>query len=156
MDHALTFRPSPWLRALAWLAGLWQLAATVFSTSGKAIASGRMIGSTPSQAEPKFIGIGSGAGTAAVGDTTLFTEFVTGTWTGYARVTGTASQQTTTLTNDTYQCQGVFTAPGAEAVTNAGLFDASTTGNLLIKGDFSTVNLATSDTLTLTFQLKFA
>lgn len=156
METALKFRPSPQSRAMAWLAGLWQLFATVFSTTGKAICSGRLIGSTPSQTEPKFIGIGSGAGTAAVGDTTLFTEFVTGTWTGYARVTGTANQVTTTLTNDTYQCQGVFTAPGAEAVTNAGLFDASTSGNLLIKGDFSTVNLATNDTLTLTFKLQFS
>jgi hypothetical protein len=154
MERALILGgATPLDRLAGWLR---QLAATVFSTSGKAIVSGRMIGATPSQAEAKFIGIGSGAGTAAVGDTTLFTEFTTGTWTGYARVTGTLTQQTTTLTNDTYRCVGTFTAPAAEAVTNAGLFDALTTGNLLIKGDFATVNLALNDTLTLTFNLQFS
>lgn len=156
MDTTLTYRPLPQPRIPAWLAGLWQLMATVFSTSGKAICSGRLIGATPSQAEPKFIGLGSAAGTAAVGDTTLFTEFTTGTWTGYARTSNAGTQVTTTLTNDTYQNQGVFTAPAAEAVTNAGLFDALTGGNLLIKGDFATVNLALNDTLTLTFKLQFS
>lgn len=142
---------------LDWLAGLLRdLQATVFSTSGKAICSGRLIGATPSQAEPKFAALGSGAGTAAVGDTTLFTEFTTGTWTGYARTSNAGTQVTTTLTNDTYQNVAVFTAPAAEAVTNAGLFDALTVGNLLIKGDFSTVNLALNDTLTLTFKLQFS
>jgi len=139
------------------LAGLLgQLAATVFSTSGKAICSGRLIGATPSQAEPKFAALGSGAGTAVVGDTTLFTEFTVGTWTGYARTSNAGTQVTTILTNDTYQNVAVFTAPGAAAVTNAGLFDALTVGNLLIKGDFATINLALNDTLTLTFKLQFA
>lgn len=154
MDRALILGgASPLDRLAGWLG---QLAATVFSSSGKAICSGRLIGATPSQAEPKFIGIGSGAGTAAVGDTTLFTEFTTGTWTGYARTSNAGTQVTTTLTNDTYQNVGVFTAPAAEAVTNAGIFDASTAGNLLIKGDFATINLATNDTLTLTFKLQFS
>ncbi len=130
--------------------------ATVFSTAGKAICSGRLIGATPAQAEPKNIGIGSAAGTAAVGDTTLFTEYTTGTWTGYARTANAGTQVTTTLTNDTFQCQGVFTAGAAQTVTNAGLFDAATGGNLLIKGDFTGVGLASGDTLTLTFKLQFS
>lgn len=130
--------------------------ATVLTNAGAAICAGRMIGgASPSQVEPTFLAIGSGAGTAAVGDTTLSTEFTTGTWTGYARVSGTSSRVTTTVTNDTYQLVGTFTAPGAEAVTNAGNFDASTVGNLHIHGDFSTINLANGDSLQLTIKQRF-
>lgn len=130
--------------------------AIVFSDTGKAIVTGRMIGAgAPSQAESKFIGIGSAAGTAAVGDTTLFTEYTTGTWSGYARTSNAGTQVTTTLTNDTYQVTGTFTAPSAQTVTNAGVFDVLTVGNLLIKADFTGVVLATGDSIAITAKLKF-
>jgi len=130
--------------------------AVVYSDTGKAITSGRLIGgAAPSQAEPKFIGIGSGAGTAAVGDTTLFTEYTGGTWSGYARSSNAGTQVTTTLTNDTYQVVGTFTAGASQTVTNAGAFDASTVGNLLVKGDFTGVPLASGDSIQITIKLKF-
>lgn len=111
-----------------------------------------MIGATPSQIEPKFVALGSGAGTAGITDTTLFTEFTNGTWSGYARSTATGSQVTTSVTNDTAKwVSTAFTAPaGGVAITNTGNFDASTVGNLHIKGDFSVVNLAQNDTMTVT------
>lgn len=124
--------------------------ATVFSTSGKAICSGRLIGATPSQAEPKYIGWGTGAGTAAVGNTTLFTEAAE------ARVAGTASQVTTTLTNDTYQLVGTLTSASGQTITNAGVFDASTAGNLLMKGDFTGIPLSINDGIQFTMKLQFS
>jgi len=78
-------------------------------------------------------------GTAAVPataktDTTLSTEV--GNQTG-TRVTGVSSIVTTTATNDTYQVVATLTAAAAISVTNSGLFDAASVGNLFLKGDFA-------------------
>lgn len=97
----------------------------------------------------KYVGWGTGAGTAAATDTTLFTE------SSEARTAGTQTQQTTSVTNDTYQVVGTITASATRAITNAGVFDASTAGNLVLKGDFSTVNLNTGDSIQFTFKLQF-
>lgn len=146
-------RPRP--RILEKLAHL----ATVITNAGQAIPSGRMIGASPTQAEPKYIGWGTGAGTAAVGDTTLFTEkdvdLATGTGT---RTTGTSSQVTTTQTNDTWQVTGTRTATGAGSVTNAGLWDNATigSGTLYLKGDFTSIGLASADSIAFTFKTKFS
>jgi hypothetical protein len=120
--------------------------ATLLVNAGKAIVTNRIIGSGTA---PQFVAWGTGAGTAAATDTTLFTE--TGT-----RTSGTQTQQTTSVTNDTYQVVGTLTAGGALAITNAGLFDAATVGNLFVKGDFTTINLATGDSIQFTFKTQFS
>jgi len=120
--------------------------ATVYTNAGKAVTTNRIKGAGT---EPNFVAIGTGTGTAAAADTTLFTEVET-------RATGTSTQQTTTVTNDTYQVVGTITATAARAVTNAGLFDASTAGNMFMKGDFATVNLASGDSIQLTCKVAFA
>lgn len=120
--------------------------ATLVVNSGRAITTNRLKGSGT---EPSYSAIGTGAGTAAAADTTLFTE------TG-SRVAGTSTQQTTSTTNDTYQVVATHTAGGALAITNAGLFDAATVGNLFLKGDFATVNLANGDSLQLTYKAQYA
>ena len=130
--------------------------ATLLVNAGQAICSGRMLGASPAQAEPKNIGIGSGAGTTAAGDTTLFTEYTTGTWTAYARTANAGTQVTGTNTNDTYQVQGTFTAGAAQTVTNAACFDAASAGNILVKGDFAGVVLANGDSIQITIKLRFA
>lgn len=129
--------------------------ATLLVAAGEAICSGRMLGATPSQAEPKFIGIGSGAGTTGNSDTTLFTEYTSGTWSGYARTSSAGTQVTVTDTNDTAQWQGTFTAGASQTVTNAGNFDASSAGNLCVKGDFTGVALANGDSIQVTIKLTF-
>jgi hypothetical protein len=122
--------------------------ATLLVNGGKAIVTNRILGSGT---EPKYIAWGTGAGTTAATDTTLFTE--TGT-----RATGTSTQQTTTTTNDTYQVVGTLTAGGTLAITNAGTFDVvtSSSGNLFVKGDFSTINLASGDSIQFTFKTQFS
>ncbi len=114
--------------------------------TGKAIITNRLKGAGT---EPLYVAMGTGAGTTGATDTTLFTEVET-------RTAGTSTQQTTTTTSDTYRVVGTITATGARAVTNAGLFDASSTGNLFVKSDFATINLATNDQLQLTFNTVFA
>lgn len=127
--------------------------ATLCVNTGKAIQANRVsgLGGTP----PSYIGIGSGTGTTAATDTTLFTEYTTGTWSGYARVNATPTLSTTSVTNDTINWQATFTAPAAETVTNGGNFDASTAGNLFDKGDFTGVALASGDSLQLTIKHQY-
>jgi hypothetical protein len=127
--------------------------ATVVSNAGRAVETNMVSGLGGTA--PNYLAIGSGAGTAAVADTTLFTEYTTGTWSGYARINATPTRQTTSVTNDTVKWTGTFTAPASETVTNAGNFDASTVGNLLVKGDFTGVALASGDSLTLTITLQY-
>lgn len=123
--------------------------ATVLTNAGRAIATNLLSGLGGTV--PKFIAWGTGAGTAAVADTTLFTEGPE------ARATGTVTRTTTSVTNDTFQVVGTITATAPRAVTNAGTFDVvtSSSGNLFIKGDFATINLSTNDAIqfTVTYQV---
>jgi hypothetical protein len=121
--------------------------ATLLVNTGKAIVTNYLAGGAATQ--PKYVAFGTGAGTTAITDTTLFSE------TG-SRATGTATQTTTTTTDDTYQVVGTLTAGGTLAITNAGLFDAVSSGNLFVKGDFSTINLSTGDSIQFTFKTQFS
>ena len=47
---------------------------------------------------------------------------------------------------------GTLTASTTRAITEAALFDASTSGNMDVYGDFSVVNLATNDSIAFTFK----
>lgn len=98
-------------------------------------------------ASPKFVAIGTGSHTAATTDTALTTEVET-------RTSGTVSLATTTVTGDTYQVVGLVTATAGRVVIEAGLFDASSTGNMFFTATFSAINLSTNDTITLTFKTK--
>ena len=142
---------APWaLMIAAGMVGI-QLGATVITNAGQAIVTNRMIGSGT---EPKFVMWGTGAGTSAVTDTTLFTET-----TDEARTTGTSSRVTTTVTNDTYQVVGTITvATAGKTITNVGLFDVITasSGNLYFKSDFTGLALAVGDSITFTIKVKFS
>lgn len=121
--------------------------ATVIANAGKAIVTNRLKGSGT---EPNYAAWGTGAGTAAATDTTLFTEAAE------ARVAGTSTQQTTTTTSDTYQVVATITSASSQTITNFGLFDASTAGNLFLKGDFTGVALASSESIQFTAKGVFA
>lgn len=128
--------------------------ATVVVDGGLDIVTNRLKGSGT---EPLNIGWGTGAGTAAQADTTLFTEKLVNlsTSAGTDHTAGTSSRVTTTTTNDTYQVTGTRTATGAGTVTNAGLFDAASGGNLFLKGDFTGIGLASGDSIAFTFKAIF-
>lgn len=122
--------------------------ATVFADIGKAWVVDKMDDSQSSTMNR--IGWGTGAGTAAATDTTLFSEDNDG------RATATLSQQTVTVTGDTYQAVGTITSTGTKTITNAGLFDAATegTGNMLVKGDFTGIPLLANDSIEFTIRLQ--
>lgn len=120
--------------------------ATVLTNAGRAILTNRITGAGT---QPTYIGWGTGAGTAAVGDTTLFTEA------SEARTNGTPTRTTTTATNDTWQLVGEITADGSKTITNAGCFDASAAGNLFIKFDFTGVALLATEKINFTIKATF-
>jgi hypothetical protein len=129
--------------------------ATVVTNAGRDIVTNRL---KSAGTEPFNIGWGTGAGTAAVADTTLYTEKLVDLTTsaGTDHTLGVSTRQTTTVTNDTYQVVGTRTATGAGTVTNAGLFDAASGGNLFLKGDFTGIGLASGDSIQFTVKAIFA
>jgi hypothetical protein len=145
--------------ALAYAVGqLWTLlpfviGATLQVNGGRGIVTGRLrsVGT-----EPLNLGWGTGAGTTAAADTTLFTEvLVSGAAGGTDHTVGTSSQVTTSTTNDTYQVIATRTATAAFTVTNAGLFDAASGGTLYMKGDFAGVALANGDAIQFTCKVQY-
>jgi hypothetical protein len=125
------------------------LLATVFTNAGAAIITNRVI---QAGTAPKNIGWGTGTNAAAVGDTALQTEAAPTTSGG--RTVGTESRTTVSVTNDNYQVTGTVTAGGGLAITEAGIFDNVTAGNLLIRSVFAAVNVVSGDSIAFTFGLQ--
>lgn len=127
--------------------------ATFVVDGGLDITTNRIKGSGT---EPVNIGWGTAAGTTARTDTTLFTEKDTDlSAAGPNRTVGTSTRVTTNTTNDTYQVTGTRTATGAGSVTNAGLFDATSGGNMFLKGDFTSIGLASGDSIAFTIKAVY-
>ncbi len=121
--------------------------ATIIVNTGRAVVTNRMKGAGT---EPLFMAWGTGAGTAGATDTTLFTEAAE------TRVSATTTQQTTTTTNDTWRAVGTITvASTGKTITNMGLFDASTSGNLFFKTDFAGLPLNVGDAIAFTVNVQF-
>lgn len=125
------------------------------TTVGKALVAGRINGSG-APAAATSIGIGTGTTAAAAGDTTLETEVkADGTSASGVHALATASVttslQTTDTTNDTARLVGTITFTATIAVTESGVFNADTNGTLLARQVFSAINVASGDTLQLTW-----
>jgi len=109
-------------------------------TTGKNFVASRMAGTSVSVMSNMSIGTGSTAATAA--DTTLGSES--------ARVALTS----TTVNNNDVVYLATFPANtpiSAAAITEAGIFNASTSGSMLCRTVFSPINKAPADSLTITW-----
>lgn len=124
--------------------------AVAFTNAGAAIVTNRI---SQSGTAPKNIGWGTGTTTAAVAQTALVTEAAPTTAGG--RTVGTESRVTTTQTNDTYRVTGTVTAVSTLTIAEAGLFDATSAGNMLMRGDFTGIPVVSGDSIAFTFDLKF-
>lgn len=137
------------------LLGFWSnslIAANGITDAGRAILSGLINGSgTP--AAFTYVAVGTGVGAFATSDTTLGTETAAS---GLTRAAGTASIVTTTITNDTAQVAKTFTVTGTVAVTESGLFNASSGATLLARQTFSAINVVNGDSLAVTWKIKNA
>jgi len=102
-------------------------------------------------AEPKYLGWGIGTTESAAADTTLTTA------SAEARTAGTTVQTNTGgTTNDTYQVTGTITCTAAaKAITEVGLFTASTAGNMLMHANFSAINVEVGDSIEFVIQNTF-
>ena len=97
--------------------------------------------------------LGTGTGQTA-SDTTLDNENTASN--GLQRASATASTLTTTVTNDTAQWVKTFTSTATVTITEAGIFNASSGGDMLVVGDLSpTAPMVSTDTLTLTIKCQF-
>ncbi len=88
--------------------------------------------------------VGTGSTAAALGDTTLGTEV------GASRTALTS----TTVSTNTIQYACTFGAGvGTGALTEAGVFNASSAGTMLCRTVFSAINKAAGDSLTITWTI---
>jgi len=127
--------------------------ATVVANAGRQWLVDKVMETITAGVKQQYWGWGTAAGTAAVADTTLFTEDSAGSPT-YARIAGTITKQTTTVTGDTYQVVSTITSNGSKSITNAGIFDALTVGVMSLKGDFSSIPLLLNDAITFTGKIQ--
>lgn len=94
---------------------------------------------------PKWVGWGTGAGTADKADVALFTEAAE------ARTEGTLTQPAA----DKLRCVGTITCAGAgKTITNAGSFTADVAGDLVVHGDFVGIVLGVGDRIEFTIDLE--
>lgn len=117
----------------------------VVVTVGKNFLAQWLAAATQADYFMRYLALGTGTNAASVSDTTLQTELST-------RVAGT-------LTNSTnvWQNQATF-GPGVDtgAITEAGIFSASSAGTLFARQTFAVVNKAAGDSLQLTWQVTFS
>lgn len=126
----------------------------IVTNSGKALIAGRING-VGSPVAPTYMAIGTGVTAASASDTTLQTEL---SGNGLSRASGTTSIVTTTVTNDTCQLIASWTSSSVSdvAVTEMGIFNAASSGTMLVRNVFSAYNIRTNDTFQITHNLKNA
>ena len=109
-------------------------------TAGKNVIADRLGRSTPTRAAMTHMAIGTGSVAPAAGDTTLGAEA--------ARVALTS----TTVTGNQVVYVATFGAGvGTGAIQEAGLFNASSAGDMLCRTTFSVINKGANDTMTVTW-----
>lgn len=96
-----------------------------------------------------YIALGIGTTAANVLDTALESEITTN---GGERAQATATRETTDVTNDTAVLTKTFTFTGSFAVTETGVLNAASEGTLLARQVFSAINVASGDSLQITWK----
>ena len=100
-----------------------------------------------------YIAVGTGTTAAAKTQTALVTEI---TEKGLTRAAGTGTVVTTTDTGDTFQLVNSFSPTSSYAVTESGVLNASSSGEMLCRQTFSAINVTNGDTLTITWKIAVA
>jgi hypothetical protein len=117
--------------------------ADFYTTVGKTKVVDR-VDNTQSGGNTDYLTAGTGAGAAGLASTVLSTEV------SEARVATTKSQPAA----DTNQWLAVQTYTGTKTITNAGVFDASTVGSLMLISDGLSILVASGDSIQFTFTLQ--
>lgn len=134
-----------------------------------------LLGAGPTAKEYASVAIGTGVTAAAVTDTRLTTEIITGggsrrsspystRTSGGAQTNVTITQVTTSVTNDTCRWDTTFTFTSSFAVTEVAVVDDSTVpsttttkqGTYLFHQVFSAINVISGDTLRILADVRVA
>lgn len=137
---------------ISFITGIWSSKirrTNLVTNAGKAGVASRINGSG-AVAAFTYIAVGTGATAAALGDTALQTELAAS---GLSRANSTASRVTTDVTNDTARLQNTFTVTGTAAVTESGVLNAASVGDLLARQTFSAINVVNGDSLQITWDV---
>ncbi len=102
---------------------------------------------------PTYIALGTDDTAVAGSQTALVAEI---TDSGLARATGTVSQETTTVTDDTFQITKTFTATGSKTIEEVGIFNAASAGTMLSRALTTTKAIDTDENIVVTYKLKLA
>ncbi|RLG77356.1 MAG: hypothetical protein DRO12_02450 [Thermoprotei archaeon] len=94
----------------------------------------------------KYIAIGTGTTSPSAGDTALESEV--------DRAEATVGRTTTSVTNDTATFDATFNFTASYSITEAGIFDASSGGNMLARHTFSAINVQSGDSLTISWKVQ--
>lgn len=108
-------------------------------TAGKNGIADQLLAS-PTISKPTHMAIGTGTNAAAAGDTALQTELDRNALTSKTRSTNVVTMVGDWAAGD-----------GTGAITEAGILDAASTGNLYARAVFSVVNKGASDTLSISW-----
>jgi hypothetical protein len=109
-------------------------------TTGKNHIASKIAATTNSPAAMTHMAIGTGTGTPASGDTALGTQ------------TGRVSLSGSVVSTNTITYTATFPAgTGDGAITEAGVFNASSGGTMLCRTTFPVVNKASGDTIAVTW-----
>ncbi len=100
----------------------------------------------------KYHGFGTGGSAEAVGNTALTTELTTEYATNNTRPTGSATEGATA---NIYRTVGTLSPDANCAITEHGIFSATSAGTLLDRTLFSVVNLTSVDSLQASYELTF-
>lgn len=100
-----------------------------------------------------YLELGTSSTAVAATDTTL-TAAITDT--GLARVAATVSRTTTSVTNDTLQLVGSWTASGVKVILEIGSFNAASTGTMLNHKVVSSLTTANGDVVQYTVTVQFS
>lgn len=122
----------------------------LITTVGVSGIAARINGSG-SPAAYTYIALGLGTTAAADADTQLVSEITTS---GGARAASSVSLVTTDTAGDTAQLQNTFnfTTGGTFAICESGVLNAASTGTLLARQVFSAINVASGDSLQVTWK----
>jgi len=117
----------------------------VVVTVGKAYLAAWLAAASQAGYFMQYVGLGTGSTAATSSDTTLETELTT-------RVAGTITNNSTTWQNMATFGPGVDTG----ALTESGLFSASSGGTMMARQVFGTVTKAAGDTIVFTWTITIS
>ena len=117
----------------------------VVVTVGKNYLATWLTAATQSDYFMRYIGLGTGTNAANASDTTLQTELST-------RVAGTLTPSSNVWQNVASFGPGVDTG----AITESGIFSASTSGTMFARQTFAVINKGAGDSLQVTWQITYS